>query len=197
MSGAGEAWDERYRAGRTAWERGGLHPAFLAWREAGALRPCRILVPGAGRSPEPQALAESGFDVTAVDAAPSAAAAQRERLGAAHVVQADLLAWNPPTPFDAIYDQTCLCALPPSDRAAYEACLRRWLRPGGTLFALFMMTGREGGPPFDCPPAEMRALFPADRWAWPADMPPPVPHSIGYLEQPAALGRLPAESRLA
>ncbi len=138
-------WESRYRDGNTGWERPGLNPAFLAWRESGALAPCRILVPGGGRSVEPVAMADGGFDVTVVDAAASAVAAQRARLErlnvAARVEQADLLAWNPAAPFDAIYDQTCLCALPPAILPDYATRLHRWLRPGGTLFILFMQTG--------------------------------------------------------
>ena len=73
-------WDSRYRNGATGWERHGLNPAFLAWRESGELAPCRILVPGGGRSLEPLALAGAGFDVTVVDAAASAVASQRAHL---------------------------------------------------------------------------------------------------------------------
>src|ERR1700744_6556695 len=105
-------WEGRYRDGATGWERAGLNPSFTAWRESGALMPCRILVPAAGRSPEPVALAEAGFDVTLVDASPTAVATQRARLERLHVkaqaIQAYLLLWDPATPFDAIYDQTCL-----------------------------------------------------------------------------------------
>jgi methyl halide transferase len=65
-------WEARYREGTTRWERPALHPAFVDWQESGVLAPCRILVPGAGRSTEPQALAEAGFTVTVLDAAPCA-----------------------------------------------------------------------------------------------------------------------------
>ena len=89
-------WESRYRDGATGWERHSLNPAFLAWRDAGLLAPCRILIPGGGRSLEPLALAEAGFDVTVVDAAPSAIAAQRahfERLKLpARAEKADLFA---------------------------------------------------------------------------------------------------------
>lgn len=187
-------WEGRYREGSTGWERQGLNPAFIAWRERRVLTPCRILMPGAGRSPEPVALAEAGFEVTAVDAAPSAVAVQRARFEAlrvrATIVEADLLAWEPDAPFEAIYDQTCLCALPPSLWAEYVARLRRWLQPDGRLFVLFMQTGHPGGPPFDCPLAEMRRLFAENAWEWPTLLPERVPHSAGRFEQPAVLVRL-------
>lgn len=187
-------WEGRFREGTTRWERPGLHPALVDWQEAGVLTPCRILVPGAGRSGEPAALAEAGFTVTVVDAAPSAVATQRARLErlhmAAHVELADLFTWEAPTPFDAIYDQACLCALPPALLPRYVTRLHQWLRPGGALFILFMQTGKDGGPPFDCGLTAMRALFDADRWGWPPALPSLVPHPTGIgSEQPAMLLR--------
>jgi SAM-dependent methyltransferase len=186
-------WESRYRAGATGWERDAPNPAFLAWRDSGALGPCRILVPGAGRSHEPLALAAAGFDVTVLDIAPSAAAAQAARLAPfaarARVVTGDLFAHAPDLPYDAIYDQTCLCALPPERLADYVTLLAGWLRPGGRLFALFMQTGGPGGPPFDCPLPSMRALFVPPRWEWPAALDAPVPHGPGRFEQPAVLTR--------
>jgi len=183
-------WESRYQEGRTAWERPALNPAFVAWRQSGELAPCRILIPGAGRSAEPGVLAAAGFDVTVLDVAPSAAAAQRAQLGAAaRVVEADVFAWQSDAPFDAVYDQTCLCALPPGLWGDYEQRLMQWLHPGGRLFVLFMQTGGDGGPPFDCPIPLMQALFAPERWLWPAFLPPLVHHPSLRDEQPAALYR--------
>lgn len=182
-------WEEKYQVGTTRWERGHLNPAFIAWRTSGELAPCRILIPGCGRSYEPAELAQTGFDVTATDVAPSAIAAQQQRLGSSgRAIVADLFSWEPEAPFDAIYDQTCLCALPPVLLPEYEARLARWLRPGGALFVLFMQTGREDGPPFDCPLPRMRELFAPSRWLWPAVLPNLVKHPSGVGdEQPAIL----------
>ena len=194
MSGQTTAldWDAMFRAQRTPWERPSLNPAFVTWRADGTLAPCRILLPGAGRSGEPLALARDGFDVTVVDLAPTAAEVQRVRLQAAAlegaVHEADLLEWAAPAPFDAVYDQTCLCALPPPVLPAYVAQLHRWLRPGGKLFILFMQTGKEGGPPFDCPMDRMRALFAAG-WSWPGELGKLNPHNFATGEIPAVLTR--------
>lgn len=182
-----EFWESRFKESHTPWERGVINPAFTAWRAAGDLAPCRILVPGAGRSPEPEALLRDGFDVVALDLADSAVADQAGRIGASRAVQADVTTWQADTPFDAVYDQTCLCALPPALWVAYEAQLRRWLRPGGRLFILFMQTGKEGGPPFDCPIPAMRMLF--SGWTWPAELAQGLPHGLGTIEQPAMLIR--------
>jgi methyl halide transferase len=187
-------WESRYRDGTAGWERHGLNPAFLAWRDSGALAPCRILIPGGGRSLESLALAEAGFDVTVVDAAPSAIAIQRahfERLKLpARAERADLFAWDPDAPFDAIYDQACLCALPPGLWTSYAWRLHRWLRPGGTLFILFMQSDRPNGPPFHCDVHGMRRLFAPPAWTWPETMPGQVEHPSGLAEQPAVLRRV-------
>ena len=185
-------WESKYQAGTTGWERGHLNPAFLTWRVSGELAPCRILIPGCGRSEEPAELAKAGFDVAALDIAPSAVAFQQHRLGSAgKAILADLFAWEPETPFDAIFDQTCLCALPPSLLPQYEARLANWLRPGGALFVLFMQTARETGPPFNCPIPRMRELFAPPRWIWPLSLPDPVKHPSGVGdEQPAVLRQL-------
>jgi hypothetical protein len=188
-------WEGRFREGTTRWERPALHPAFIDWRESGALTPCRILIPGAGRSGEPLALAEAGFDVTVIDAAPSAVATQNARLERVHmrarVELGDLFTWSPAQLFDAVYDQACLCALAPALWPEYAARLHGWLRPGGALFVLFMQTGRAGGPPFDCPLPAMQRLFDPARWRWPEALPDQVPHpnAVG-AEQPAVLLRV-------
>ena len=187
-------WEGRYREGTTGWERHGLNPAFLAWRDAGVMMPCRIMIPGGGRSLEPVALAEAGFDVTVVDAAPSAVAMQRahfERLKLpARVEREDLFEWAPDAPFDAIYDQTCLCALPPGLWHNYVRRLHQWLRPGGTLFILFMQSDRPSGPPFHCDMRAMRHLFGPPGWEWPDTLPETTAHPSGLAEQPAVLRRV-------
>ena len=187
-------WEGRFREGTTRWERPALHPAFIEWQKNGALAPCRILVPGAGRSTEPLALADAGFDVTVVDASPTAVATQRARLERMHlqvrVELADLFTWQPPTPFDAVYDQACLCALPPALWPDYAARLRSWLQPGGRLFILFMQTGKPGGPPFHCEVTAMRTLFDATQWDWPEAVPEAMPHPSGIgAEHPVVLAR--------
>ena len=81
-----------------------------------------------------------------------------------------------------------MCALDPIYRAAYELRLATWLKPGGTLFALFMQTGEAGGPPFDCPITAMRALFEGARWQWPEEF-GRIPHPNGFHEEAATLVR--------
>lgn len=187
-------WNEKYLAGTIPWDRGEVSPALFHWLERGQLAPCRILVPGCGRGHEAAELARLGYDVTALDVAPAALAHLKAELdlvdARAELIHADALTWQPTQPFDAIYEQTCLCALEPGDWPAYERQLHGWLRPGGKLFALFMQTNRDGGPPFHCALPDMRALFPDVRWRWPSEVEQEVPHPNGLFDIAAILNRV-------
>ncbi len=191
MSDAPNTWELRYREGQTGWQREDVSRALLTWLADGTLQPCRILVPGAGRSHEPLHLAQAGFQVTTLDIAPTAVAHQRAALAARGgiALEGDVLSFPAGQPFDAIYEQTCLCALPPVQRAAYAGQLHSWLRPGGVLAALFLQTGREGGPPFHCPVPDMQTLLPQAAWRWPDRSWPEVRHQDGLFEIPLALTR--------
>lgn len=186
-------WEAKYQANTIPWDRGTASPALRNWLEGDALAHGRILVPGCGRGHEAVELARHGLHVTALDIAPSALQHLESELAAAGVnaelVCADALAWHPGHPFDAIYEQTCLCALDPEQWPAYERQLYDWLRPGGHLYALFMQTGREGGPPFHCDLAEMRTLFPSQRWAWLNREAERIAHPNGLFELATVLTR--------
>jgi len=187
-------WEEKYRAKTIPWDRGAVSPALLGWIEDDVLPPGRILIPGCGRGHEALELAQRGYQVTALDIAPTALDHLAQELAAAGVeaerVCADALAWHPAQSFDAIYEQTCLCALDPEHWAVYEQQLFNWLRPGGKLFALFMQTERAGGPPFHCALPDMRRLFDAARWQWPEDEPRRIVHPDSIFEFAAVLTRL-------
>ena len=179
-------WEARYREGNTGWDRGGVSPALQAWLDTGDLAPCRTLIPGCGRGHEIMTLARLGFAVTGIDFAPSAVAHVRRNLSRqelhAEVLEADVLGWQPEAPFDAVYEQTCLCALPEEAWPDYAARLYGWLRPAGSLFALFMQTGQPGGPPRHFDLLRMRQIFDEDRWHWPESEPMLVPHRNGRFE---------------
>ena len=172
-------WQEKFNKNEIAWDRGAASPQLLAWLDSGALQPCRILVPGCGSGWEVAELARRGFEVVGLDYT-EAAVARTQALCAeqgvkAEVVQADALTYAPSAPFDAIYEQTCLCAIHPDHWQTYTAQLHRWLQPGGQLWVLFMQMlhpaaseeGRVYGPPYHCDINAMRALLPAFLWDWP------------------------------
>ena len=195
-----EFWEERFQSGLTPWDRGEASPQLLAWLASGALAPCRILIPGCGSGHEVAALANAGFDVTAVDYAREAIVRTRKRLitagASATVIESDLFAWHPAQPFDAIYEQTCLCALHPDQWREYADLLERWLAPDGRLYALFVQYPRAGaaegaiqGPPYHCDINAMRALFPDPRWAWPTPPYVRTTHPQGFSELAVVLAR--------
>lgn len=172
-------WQERFEKQETGWDRGGPSPQLLAWLDSGVLQPCRIVVPGCGRGWEVVELARSGFDVVGLDytqAAVEQAQARCAQEGVkAEIVRADVLSYTPTQPFDAVYEQTCLCAIHPEHWVAYAGQLKSWLKPGGSLFAMFMQMVRSGateegliqGPPYHCDINAMRALLPEASWVWP------------------------------
>jgi methyl halide transferase len=187
-------WQQRFTERRTPWDRGAPGPQLQRWLDDATLAAAaRVAVPGCGSGHDVLALAQAGCDVTALDYAAAAVALTRERLAAAGaattVVQADVLAWQAPAPFDAVYEQTCWCALHPDHWSAYAAQLHAWLRPGGALLLLAMQCRREGaaagrveGPPYHMDINAVRALLPSMRWDWPAPPYPAVPHPAGWTE---------------
>lgn len=185
-SESADTWEGRYQAGTTGWDRGKASPALHYWLETANIAPCRILLPGCGNGYEALTLAAAGFDVVAVDIAPSPVNTLKQLLAdadlSAEVIQADLLDWQPDTLFDAVYEQTCLCALNPELWAQYGAQLHRWLSADGQILTQFMQTNKDGGPPFHCDLDQMRELFPASRWQW-HDTQEKVEHpSVGLYE---------------
>ena len=182
------------------WDRGATSPQLAAWLAASALEPCRILVPGCGSGYEVAALAAAGFEVTALDYAAEAISRTRKQLETAglkaRLFEADALTWQPERAFDAIYEQTCLCALYPDQWRAYADQVHRWLAPAGRLYALFVQMLRPGaaegaiqGPPYHCDINGMRALFPEPLWSWPKPPYPRTSHPQGLAELAVVLER--------
>ena len=165
------SWEERYQANNTGWDRGEVSLNLIHWLESGALKPCRIMVPGCGNGYEVLTLAERGFDVVAIDIAPTPVNNLRKALAdaglTAEVIESDFFDLDfQDKPFDAIYEQTCLCALPPDLWQKFATWLYNSLKTGGELFSQFMQTHAEGGPPFHCDMQEMRQLFNTQHWQW-------------------------------
>lgn len=183
-----EFWQERFEKQETGWDRGGPSQQLVAWLQSGELSPGRIAVPGCGNGWEVAELAKHGFEVVGIDY--TAAAVERTRALVdskgvkAETLQADVLSYQPAQKFDAIYEQTCLCAIHPEHWIAYSRQLHRWLKPEGSLWVMFMQMIRpaashEGvihGPPYHCDINAMRALFTERDWVWPKPPYVKVPH---------------------
>lgn len=197
-------WQEKFESQQTGWDRGAASPQLLHWLETGVLSPAmnpRIAVPGCGKGWEVAALSAAGFAVTGVDFTPAAVLEAQQRLNqaglSAKVLQADVLEYLPEQPFDAVYEQTCLCALNPDNWVAYSRQLARWIRPGGHLYVLFMQVSRPSsqqgmveGPPFHCDINAMHALFDSRQWLWPSGPMTQVPHKNGLFELACVLERI-------
>ena len=187
-------WENRYQQGKTGWDRGQVSPNVLYWLKENLLNPCRILIPGCGNGHEVLAFAERGFDVVAIDIAPTAIENLSQTLQAkkltAELIQVDFFTWQHQQDFDAIYEQTSLCALHPDHWERYENCLYNWLKPEGKLFAQFMQTDQESGPPFHCDIDTMTDLFITKRWLWSKEHETHVTHSNDRHEKIYLLEKL-------
>jgi SAM-dependent methyltransferase len=205
-------WQDRFENRQTPWDRGAPNPQLARWLDEGVLapttggRPTTILVPGCGSGHEVALLAQRGFDVTGLDYAEAAVRRARDALaasapaavaaGLARVDLADVLDWRPAAPVDAVYEQTCLCALHPDQWTRYATALQAWLRPEGRLLLLAMQSPKPGGaegfvegPPYHLHIHAVRALFAEPAWAWCAPPYPRVPHPSGWEEIALVLQR--------
>ena len=185
-----EFWDHQYRLTQTPWDLGQSTPVFVRLQQTGLLSAGRMIVLGAGSGHDADYFAAAGFDVTAVDFAPQAAAAMRARQGSGArwtVIEGDIFALPAALDgtFDIVLEYTCYCAIYPEQREAYVALVRRLLRPGGMWVALAFPIGRRpGGPPFVVQPDAVvarfeRAGFTLTHREWPGDS---VPERLGIEE---------------
>ncbi len=147
-------WQTIYWQGQTGWDLGGPTPVFERLLRDGQLSPGRMIVLGAGLGHDAFLFARHGFQVTAVDFAPAAVQAMRDRSSPdlpLAVIQADI--FNLPDllngHFDYVLEYTFFCAIQPQRRAEYATVVGRLLQPGGAYVALVFPIGEgQEGPPF-------------------------------------------------
>ena len=164
-------WDERFAAGFTPWDAGGVPAPFTRWLHAlGPGRGRRVLVPGCGAAYEVAAFDAAGFVVTAIDYAAAAVAQARTVLGAAladrTLRQADFFDLDAEPfadPFDLVYERAFLAALPPALWPRWAARVGEVLVADGLLAGLFVvepaLPSPRRGPPFVTTLAELHALL--------------------------------------
>ena len=164
-----ERWDGMYRDGRKApWDIGRPSSDLKQAVENGTLRPCRVVELGCGPGNDAIYLAGRGFDVTAIDIAPSALRQAEKKATNAGVkvrwLHADVL--NPPElePFDLIYDRGCYHGVRRQNAAGYVATLRRLSRPGTQV--LILAGNANEPPPHYGPPRVREADIRADFGPW-------------------------------
>jgi SAM-dependent methyltransferase len=150
-----QRWEARYQGDqRPAWDTGRPSSNLKRLVEKGTLPPCRVVELGCGTGVNAVYLAEQGFEVTAIDVAPTALNLAKKRAGEAGVtvewIQADVLAPPPLGTFDLVFDRGCYHGVRRQDPARYVGIVKKLCRPGGRLLILAGNANEPGqsyGPP--------------------------------------------------
>ncbi len=159
-------WENIYLDNDAGWDLDGVTPVFEQLSHS--LTKGTICIVGCGRGYDAVQFAIQGFNVTAVDFAPTAIADLRKLAKSASVqieiLQTDIFSL-PEThafTFDYLIEQTCFCAIHPSRRKEYESLANTILKPNGKLIGLWFplnKTPEEGGPPWGTTIEEVKSLF--------------------------------------
>ena len=159
-------WEYIYLAGYTVWDLSGPTPIYK--NLANELKIGSLCIIGCGRGYDAIMFAKKGFQVTAVDFAPSAIQALKEMAVESEVevntLELDIFALLPSyqNSFDYVIEQTCFCAIHPSRRKEYEIMLQGILKPNGKLVGLWFPLDKhidEGGPPYGTSVNEVKTIF--------------------------------------
>ena len=148
-----ELWDSDYRGKAPAlWDIGRPADELQKVVAGGKIGKCRVVDMCCGSGSDAIYLANRGFDVTAIDVAPTALAQAEEKAAKAHAVVhwvlADILAPPNLKPFDFIYDRGCYHVVRDQNLAAYLETVRRFSHPGTKFLLLAARHDEqsEGGP---------------------------------------------------
>jgi len=136
-----QRWDAAYRGQRPApWDRGQPDSTLTEAVRSGTIKPGRVVVLGCGSGTNAVYLATKGFDVTALDVAPTALAMAQAKAAKAKVkvrwLLADVLA--PPTlePFDVLFDRGCYHGVRRANAAGYVKTANTLAKPGALMLIL-------------------------------------------------------------
>ncbi len=135
-----ELWDSDYRKVEPAyWDIGRPADELQKFVSGGTVSRCRVVDMCCGSGTDAIYLASKGFDVTAIDVAPTALGQALAKAAAAkvsvHWLVASILAPPEVKPFDFVYDRGCYHVVRDQNLPAYIETLRRFSRPG-TKFLL-------------------------------------------------------------
>lgn len=166
-------WAARYTQDHTPWDLGDAHPELAARLSTGALgAPGRAFVPGCGRGHDAAALAGAGWDVVALDYAPSLEEPLTRRMNAVggRAVIGDAFTYDG-GPFDLIFDHTFFCAIPPERRHDLGRLATDLVEPGGRFISVVFPIGRrEPGPPWGVTVAMLDEAL-GEEWSLRSDEP--------------------------
>lgn len=166
-----DSWEAIYQAGDAGWDIGKPAPPFvkLVKDKPDWLTNGKLICFGAGAGHDSNLFAESGFEVTAVDFAPSAIKSierYAEKTSNLRALKSDILSipdeYN--EKFDYVLEHTCFCAIPIENRPKYVDAVKKVLKPNGILFGLFYRFDPpdEKGPPYVTSEEEVKDLFEQD-----------------------------------
>ncbi len=135
--------------------------------ETGSVPKGRAYDLGCGPGHDAVYLSQSGWDVTAVDLAPSAIALARETARAAgveskiHFQAADVLSLKPEIPpATLVHDRGCFHTLPSNLRVGYVGTVAGLLGKGGVLaLKVFSFKEPQGRGPYRFTPEELKEIF--------------------------------------
>jgi len=159
-------WESIYLEDDAGWDLNGVTPVFH--HLSNSLEVGSVCIVGCGRGYDAVHFAKKGFQVTAVDFAPTAIAdvsrLAREESVMLSTVQDDI--FELPNvfqeEFDYVIEQTCFCAIQPERRKEYESMVKSILKPDGRLVGLWFpldKTMEEGGPPWGTTIHEVKSIF--------------------------------------
>jgi SAM-dependent methyltransferase len=144
MSLKSRTWDRMYRKGDPSWERGGPDPGLTSALDARELRgPGQALDLGCGTGDNAIALAQRGFEVTALDIGEVPLTRARAKAAAAAIpvrfLRADVTRLDGTEgitgPFDLVVDCGLLMSVPGErGRRAYTAALERLTSVGSQVY---------------------------------------------------------------
>ena len=159
-------WEDIYLDDDAGWDLGGVTPVFDDI--ADQLSRGKVCIVGCGKGYDAVMFSQKGFEVTAVDFAPSAVIAletisNKENVNI-QILQSDIFALTPEydSVFDYVIEQTCFCAVNPQRRQEYERLVYKILKPGGKLIGLWFpldKTIEDEGPPWGITIDEVKSIF--------------------------------------
>ena len=145
-------WDKRYESNNTPWTLNTISPAMKEFlRLHKPSKESKILIPGAGLSPDANFLYNNGYkNVFVLDLS-------RTSIDQFIITYPDFPTnqiihenfFEHKNNYDLIFEQTFFCALPPTINPNYPAKVTELLKPSGLLFGLFFLGDITlGGPPY-------------------------------------------------
>ena len=148
-----ERWDKPYRGSRMpGWDAGRVASQLRKAVEEGKVKPGKALILGCGTGTNAIFLAQKGFDVTALDVAPTCLKIAEDKARKAGVRVRWLVAdaSNPPQmpPYDFLFDRGCYHHVRWVDLKGYIRGVSNLTRPGGQFLLLsFRETETRKGKP--------------------------------------------------